>query len=383
MKTITREPGTQLILQQIRQNGPMPFREFVDLALYHPQYGYYNRKAPQRGRQGDYFTALQVSSLFPSIFAEALLQMRATLGTEQFTLVELGSGGGEFLEGVLKELESRNQLKGFQVWACERSRSARDLLSRRLSRFPKCRVLSSLEDIERIGGVEGCIFSNEFFDAISFHRLKFTGSTWQEIFVEEKNGQLVEAVGALSNPALLDTVDLSGLDFLEGQKIEIRPNISETWNAWGQLLTRGFVVTVDYGYPRHQLMSPRRLNGTVMCYHQHEANKNPFGFIGRQDITAHIDFTQLAEEGRRNGLEPVLFCSQGQFLTHMGQEKIQTFLSSAPPLEQPKRMAALQQLIHPDAMGEAFWMLIHQKETQLPAAFHPIPNRLRRLIPPR
>src|SRR5262245_40302319 len=134
----------ELIRQEIDRTGPINFARFVELALYHPKYGYYYQTAPRRGKAGDYFTSLQVSDLFPRIFANVIRQLRDALGTDSVSLIEVGAGDGEFLEGVLKNVESNS----LRVWAVERSASARDKLHKRLSRFPKCEVVSSFDDIE-------------------------------------------------------------------------------------------------------------------------------------------------------------------------------------------------------------------------------------------
>ena len=182
----------ELIRQEIERTGPLPFSKFVDLALYHPLYGYYNRRAPQRGASGDYFTSLQVSSLFPAVFARLFSSMKETLGSDQFSLIEVGCGDGEFLEGVLNELNAQKLSRGFRVWAVERSRPARDRLVKRLSRFDRCEVVESLGHVEWMGTLEGCIFSNEFFDATPFDRYTVQDGQWVETVVEIKNQQLVE-----------------------------------------------------------------------------------------------------------------------------------------------------------------------------------------------
>jgi SAM-dependent MidA family methyltransferase len=140
------------------------------------------------------------------------------------------------------------------------------------------------------------------------------------------------------------------------------------------------MMTVDYGYPRPFLYSPKRSQGTWQCFSEHQANQMPFERIGQQDITAHVDFTQIVEAGRLVGFEPSLFCSQGIFLSFAGTEHIEAYLKTLDPLEQKKRIGALQQLTHPDAMGEAFWVLVQSKETNLPEKLKAIPNRLKRLI---
>ncbi len=368
MKTKQTHPSSaeDLIRQEIERRGPMDFATFVDLALYHPTYGYYNQPSPRRGRAGDYFTSLQVGDIFPRIFADAILQMKETLGAEQFALIEVGAGNGEFLEGVLKSLaekraESKSSAGGFRVWAVERSRPARDLLYKKLSRFPRCEVVASMDDIDWMGTLEGCIFSNEFFDALPFERWRKNGKEWSDVRVDVKDGQLLE-VGA------------------EGHEVERRPQIPDIYKQWSAWLARGYVMTVDYGHPRESFLSPSRSNGTWMCYHKHRANKEILARIGDQDITSHVDFTQLVEEGKKAGFDPLLFCSQGVFLSYLGHRRLEAWLNEASEDEKRRRAAAVQQLIHPDAMGEIFWMLLQAKGVEMPPAFAQIPSRLRRLL---
>ncbi len=378
----------------------MDFDRFVDLALYHPLYGYYNQAAPRRGKAGDYFTSLQVGDLFPRIFAEAIIQLKETLGTEHFSLIEVGSGGGEFLEKVLTVLEEKARTEKKSIWgvrtyAVERSRTARDLLHKRLSRFSRCEVVASVNDIEWNGTLEGCIFSNEFFDALPFHRLRWRGKSWNEVVVSLKNGEIVEE--EIPHPVAFgdrplpegrgkngNSLSLQGEGWGEGigegHEITWRPGISQIYEEWSARLARGYVLTVDYGHPREAFFSPTRANGSWLCYHQHQANKNPFENIGEQDITAHVDFTQLVEAGKAQSFDPALFCSQGIFLSHVGQKQLEQWLATAPDAEKRHRTGAVQQLIHPDAMGEAFWVLLQNKGVEMPPAFAALPNRLRRLI---
>lgn len=372
-------PAGQLIKQEIRRSGPMTFRQFVELALYHPVHGYYHRARAQRGRQGDYFTSLQVSPLFPQIVADGLIQMWDHLGGEQFTLIEVGAGDGEFLRGVLEALDARGRAKGVKAWAVERGRSARERLWRALSRFPKCQIVPSLDEVEWMGAVDGCIVSNEFFDALAFHRLRFDGNAWVEIYVDVDGDRFIEKTGPLSNAALLDIPGFDNLPFEKDQEIEVRPEVGSFFDEWGRRLSRGYVLTFDYGHPRAQLYSPTRPKGTWLAYYQHQAVQDPFVRIGAQDLTAHVDFTQLVQAGESAGFLPRLFCSQGMYLTHVGQERIDKALRETSGPQRQSIAGAVKQLLHPDAMGEAFWTLVQSKDIDLPPGLSAIPNRLKRL----
>jgi SAM-dependent MidA family methyltransferase len=374
MKTQIKTDAALLIEQEVRLRGPMTFARFVEIALYHPRYGYYNRRAPQRGRAGDYFTAPQVGGLFARIFADLVLQMKESVGSDQFALIETGAGDGEFLHGVLTSLEARKQLKGLRVFAVERGRPAREKLWKMFSRFPKCQVVGSLEEIEVVGGVEGCFFSNELFDALPFHRLRLRKGAWQEIYVDVKDNALVETEGALTVPA-----PPVPSDAIEGQEIEVRPAVNDVYAEWGTFMNRGYVVTFDYGHPRATLQAPNRPQGTWLCYYKHQAHSDAFAHVGDQDMTAHVDFTQLAEAGRAHGFDPLLFCTQGIFLTHTGKDVIPAWLTDGGDDLRAQKTGALQQLVHPDAMGETFKVLVQSKDVEPPPVFAEIPNRLKRL----
>ena len=133
------------------------------------------------------------------------------------------------------------------------------------------------------------------------------------------------------------------------------------------MLARGYVLTVDYGHPRAVLLDPSRANGTAMAYYKHEARADILERAGEQDLTAHVDFTQLALAGSSHGWQPEFFCSQGVLLSTVGEPVIAQFLASAPEAERQKRAAAVRQLVHPSAMGEKFWTLLQIKDAQVPA----------------
>ncbi len=370
----------ELIRQEIARTGPLSFSKFMELALYHPLYGYYNRRAPQRGVQGDYFTSLQVSPLFPSVFARLVVSMQQTLGCEQFALIEVGCGDGEFLEGVLRELASQNAARGVRVWAVERSRSARDRLIKRLSRFDRCQVLEKLDQIEWMGTLEGCIFSNEFFDALPFDRYVVRDGRWREIAVAEQDGRLMEMERDANSGVQSELPSIVEWNLQPGHRIEYRSSIGAVFEEWSALLSRGYAVTVDYGHPRAVLLDSSRANGTAMAYYKHQARQDVLERSGDQDVTAHVDFTQLAQMGRLHGWQTDFFCSQGVFLSAVGESVIEKFLTDAPEAEKQRRAAAVRQLLHPDAMGEKFWTLLQSKDAPLPSVLANVSNRVKRLL---
>lgn len=370
----------ELIRQQIELHGPMTFAEFTEIALYHPKFGYYHRAAPQRGRAGDYYTSLQVSRLFPEIFADAILAMKETLGTDQFSLVEVGSGSGEFLHGVLTELTKRNQLRGFQVWSVEKSQSAREALRPMLTRFPKTRVISSMDEIDWMGSLEGCVFSNEFFDALPFHRVLWEQGELRELFVRESGGRLREEPGDPSTPGLADYLKERSVSLAEGQKAEICLSLDGVAAELDRVLSRGFLLTVDYGEPSADLYRETRTGGTLQVYRRHERREGPFEDIGECDLTALVDFGRLAALGERLAIRPLIFASQGSFLLNSGEAVLRGMIEGPDEASRIAAASQAQQLIHPNAMGSRFHVLVQGKNVGTPELSGGRLNRIHRLI---
>jgi SAM-dependent MidA family methyltransferase len=237
-------------------------------------------------------------------------------------------------------------------------------------------VVASIDDIEAVGGLEGVFISNEFFDALPFRRLRWKSGEWREIFIDKKDDSLIEKENDIAQTGL--PVFLTPLE--DGQEIEVRPALDRWVDNWGAMLTRGYVLTVDYGCPRHELVVPHRKNGTWRGYFEHQLQTDALAHIGRQDLTAHVDFTHLVEAGRRVAWEPALFASQGIFLSHVGAAVWEKALAQEDPAARAKVSSALQQLLHPEAMGESFSVLLQAKEAAVPTRFRDIPNRIRRVV---
>lgn len=187
--------------------------------------------------------------------------------------------------------------------------------------------------------------------------------TWNE-----ERESYEEITAELSHPSLEDYFIQQKVTLKEGQVAEINLDAIDWMKHVAQRLTRGYVITIDYGYPADELYASHRHEGTLMCYYQHTANDNPYQLIGEQDITTHVNFTALMEEGKRWGLEPVWFSTQSHFLMNSGilemlqeigldQMKNKDLFQD----EAIKMNRAIRQLIMPGEMGETFKVLVQQK----------------------
>lgn len=328
--------GNPALIEDIRGaiasgDGRITFEQFMDLALYHPKYGYYRSGGERIGKTGDYFTSVSVGPLFGKILAKQFMQFRRELGDPpEFEVIEIGGHRGQFQTDVLN--------------------AAADL---------RYRVVEVGDDLPR--RMVGCVFSNELFDALPVHRVKVDGGKWREIYVAtDATGGFIEALGELSTPRLREHLRDLPTHLMEGYRTEVNLRALDLLGEIAGRLECGFVLTIDYGHEREDYFAPQRRDGTLLCYHRHTKNDNPYTHIGEQDITTHVEFTSMIDQGRKLGLEPVLFTDQTHYLLQVGEAEIAEIVARTAG-QLSKERAAIHQLIHPELMGRTFKVLVQRK----------------------
>lgn len=344
-------PFTETVRAEIGRRGRVTFAEFMGWALTHPRHGYYTAGA-RTGRAGDFITNAQVP-LFGEALAEILVDMWDALGSARWTLIELGAGDGVLAERVLTALDRRGRARRVTTHLVEASPAARAAARRRLSRFGGVHLHAALADLEHTAGVEGCVYSNEFFDALPFHRLRGAAGGPEELFVTEGNGGLLETPGPLSDPALAALLSSAGISLEEGQETEVCPLVDAVQEELARVLARGFVLTVDYGGAAAEVHHPTRARGTRRTFSHHRVGDDPFRDVGEKDITAHVDFTRLARAGEERGFRTVFYGDQGSFLLAGAEGTLRAAIEAV-----PSRGREVQQLVHPAAFGEKFRVLV-------------------------
>jgi SAM-dependent MidA family methyltransferase len=368
--------GDPDLIREIRRDinasgGRITFERFMELVLYHPQFGYYLASggtgvsaydnintgteeacATNRiGKHGDYFTNVSVGPLFGKLLARQFLKFREELGNlAEFEVVEFGGHRGQLRADVLA--------------------AAPDL---------RYRVIEAGDPLPE--SIVGCVFSNEFLDALPVHVVQVKEGEWQEVYVTfpEIVGQaprlpssqqrqaerlpyneFVEVLGPLSTPRLADFLSDLPVQHMEGYRTEVNLRALDWLSDMAKRLKRGWIVTIDYGYERPEYFAPHRRDGTLLCYHQHTKSANPYAHVGEQDITAHVEFTSLIEHGKMLGFEPVLFTDQSHYLLEIGESEIAEIVERTAG-QLSKERAAIQQLLHPEMMGRTFQVLVQRK----------------------
>lgn len=324
--------------RRIEAEGPLSFRDFMEEVLYNPQFGYYSSTRNPIGRQGDFFTSSDLDPVFGKLLARKFAQMASAIGAapEAFTIIELGAGRGLLAREIL-------QHHRFPYCVVERSAAMRERQREALRDF----------DVHWLDGlppnVTGCIFSNEFFDALPVRRIVRRGGALREIYV---TGEFTEVEGDLQEPM---DVPLS-----EGQLADINTDAAQWIRRIAGSLNRGYHLAIDYGYQDREFYA--RPRGTLMCYWQHQAIEDPYIRIGEQDITSHVNFSDLIREGTAVGLTTETFTTQMDFLIQLGVLQELEALVPAQTAEAIQRVMAMKKLILPGGMGERFKVLVQRRD---------------------
>ncbi len=369
MTNISDNRLASLLQKQIEAAGGLPFVTFMEQCLYHPQYGYYMTNRQRIGKTGDFFTSSSVHALFGGLIARQLVQMDELLGEEAFQVVEQGAGEGHLALDILDALAaSAPQLyQRLSYTLVERGPESRQ---RQAATLEKHAARVSWCDEQEWTLEQGCYLSNELVDAFPVHLLEKHDGQFQEVFVaNQPDGSFTEELRDLSTPALTDYFEWLGTAPLEGNRAEANLIAPHWMRGVGERIQKGFALTIDYGYPSEELYAPYRRTGTLMCYHRHQADDNPYDKVGEKDLTAHVDFTALQKAGEEAGLKSLWFGEQYRFLMSLGFVEELMALEAKTSDEQEARALrlTLKNLIMPDAgMGEIFKVLVQGKNVGQP-----------------
>lgn len=349
---------------RISANGQITFAEYMEACLYDPKHGYYS--SVKRARFADYYTSVDVHPIFGRLLARQLDQMWRILDQpSQFVIVESGAGIGRLAKHILDF--AAKQLPDFygalRYITVDRSAMRRTVQATTLAtHFAAGRAESSVELPANIAA--GCFLSNELFDAMPVHRVVQQSGELHEIYVAVNNdGKFIEKIGAISIPHILEYFARQEIKLQEGQHVEINLDACMWIFDAARRLNRGFVLTIDYGYPARELYNPHRMNGTLLAYRDHKVSEDYYAAPGEQDLTAHVNFTALELWGKDAGLETIGLVPQSRFLLSLGRENQFADLYDEGQSETDRVRAQLQlsSLIHPEGMGETFQVFTQQK----------------------
>lgn len=302
----------EVIIQKIKTEGPISFHDFMGMALYYPKLGYYNTYKDKIGPDGDYYTSPNLTPLFGTLIGVQLEEMWKNLGENPFTVVELGAGTGLLCHDILDYLKTNEKLyHSLNYYIVEQSPAMRE--KERAHLYEKITWFNSLDELPEI---IGCFLSNELFDNIPVHKVEMTDEL-MEVFVDY-NAIGFKEVLMTGNKNLSNYLTDLNVVLPKNFRTEINLDAISYIKEIASRLKKGYVITIDYGYESNELYHEQRSNGTLLCYHKHKTNSDPYIHIGEQDITAHVNFSALSHWGLMNGLEICGLTSQANFLLSLG-----------------------------------------------------------------
>jgi SAM-dependent MidA family methyltransferase len=355
----------------------MTVAAFMDLALYHPELGYYARAARRSGRAGDFFTSVDVGPLFGELLEHQLSEMFSILQSRLpnpepcFDLVEAGAGNGRLAADILRAARDRSPVfyRSIRLHLVEVSAAAQSAQAATLGEDAHTLVWS---DSTLPSAFEGVLIANELLDALPVHQVVMREDGLREVYVVAPVGHegLALTEGPLSTPALNEYLERLGVAMQPGWRIEVSLQAVDWIRDAAQRLRRGFIVLIDYGHEAHELFSPTHAAGTLTTFTRHRSTGPESPGVpawlrspGNQDITSHVDFTSLRDAAESEGLETLGFMDQTYFLLGLLPDISNVHAMSS----QQSAINNLKTLILPGGLGSTHKVMIFGKGVGAPA----------------
>jgi SAM-dependent MidA family methyltransferase len=292
------------LLRKLLVQSDLPFRDFVELALYHPVLGYYVQARSPIGREGDFITSPVLSPLFSATLSELIGEFLRRSGDGVSQVVDVGCGDGALISALARNWPTRAAFFG---------------VDRSLSRVQGQAGVTFVSSLGEIPSADTrLLISNELFDALPFGRFVQRDDHLQELWVTERDGALDwtehEASGSYE-----DYFAERGVALESGQFADVSLDWANLYEDLCRFVPRGLIVTFDYGLPESKLFRGRmRRFGTAAAYSRQRVSRNLLSDPGEQDLTAHINFDDLRRTGERHGFTTRFFDIQAKFLLTLG-----------------------------------------------------------------
>lgn len=341
----------------------MSFERYMQLALYHDNLGYYTRGEQNIGKEGDFITSVSVGHSFGTILAHRIHDYWQKLNKPAgFHLIELAANNGQLSFDILSETERSfpDLYHTLSYHICEHLPVMMRTQAEKLAKFPgKLEQHTHLDQL-RNRELTGIILSNELIDAMPVRLIQKQEDTWIELKVDSDGDLFSFIAKPIGDQELLQFINRLPQDLPAGYTTEYRPGLKGFCEALSGILNEGMVITIDYGYTHQTFYAPHRITGTLRTYRGHQAGEAPLEDPGQMDITAHVDFTQLAEAFISAGFGLTDFVPQTSYLTNHGRQWLQG-LEDAPIEARQKSIRQFQTLTHPSMMGRQFLVMECEK----------------------
>jgi len=367
MSALPAQPSlSQRIRQEIRAaSGAIPFHRFMELALYAPGLGYYERQSERVGRNGDFHTSVGVGPLLGELLGHYFGQVVGQWDRPSI-LVEAGAHDGRLAADVLGHLRQWGPPSSPDLWLVEPSTDRRRWQEKNLSQFAgRVHWVADLEQLVELfpEGITGVIYSNELLDAFPVHRLSWSRcqKSWQVFGVVESGDYFEWRMFSLDwlgiDSSLCPQVPTELAEVLpDGFITEICPLATHWWSSAARLLRNGRLLTMDYGLETEEFLAPHRERGTLRTYQRHHVGDGLLQNPGQQDLTAHVDLGRIQTAGESMGLTTFFSGSQRLWLTRQMENTLPRVGRTFPTWDS-NRVRQFQTLTHPDHFGRSFRVL--------------------------
>ncbi len=355
------------VLRNMLQYGDLSFRDFMELALYHPEFGYYARGQNPVGRDADYVTAPVLSPVFSFAISNLVRDFVRRNEGGVCSIVDIGCGDGGLIESIARSVGGWQLAVGGEVRFFGVDRSLERVPPPTANCPPPTSYVRTIDELPRDGA--HLFFSNELYDAFPFARLVQRGEHVHELWVKERDGVL-DWTEHEAPVAYDDYFAERGIELAEGQFADV----SLEWEAFyadvAKFLQRGLIVTIDYGHPADKLFSSRaRRFGTAAAYAGHRVSRDLLANPGEQDLTAHINFSDLERAGSRHGASTVFFDRLAKFLLGLRITDHELFRpvhelsieNAEQGVELMQAREEARRLVLPDGIGEEMRVLVQEK----------------------
>lgn len=351
----------EIIHDEIRRDGPIPFSRFMELCLYHPQKGYYRKNFLPIGKSGDFYTSPCVHKLFGHILAKQIKELIELISDDEISIIEAGAGRGHLARdiGEYFKLYEKALQKKINLIIIEPHIPFRDIQYKELKDFYNKVEFAGLPD--NLPVLSGVFYSNELFDAFPVEVLVKEHGELKQIYIDCDGKVFFEKKDAVTDEVSAFLKEYS-IEIPDNFRTEIAPSITGFYRKALNKIKTGASLTIDYGYSQKEYLSERRNRGTLMGYYRHTAVDDPYIRAGEQDLTAHVNFSILKSLGEAEGFFTAGYTEQEYFLMGAGfieeAERLKANLSAA---EYENEIKKAKTLVMPGGMGSIFKVLLQEK----------------------
>nr|WP_263325733.1 SAM-dependent methyltransferase [Neobacillus sp. Marseille-Q6967] len=337
-------------------NQLISYADYINAALYHPELGYYMKPKQKIGSQGDFITTSNVSDIYGRMLAKWFSYICKHNNLES-VFCEIGAGNGRFAHAFLEEWHETVKMPLTYI-IVESSPYHRKLQNELLNDYS----FIQLEKLTELNRFEGMVFSNELFDALPVHVIEKHNGEMYEVMIGMEHDSLMEKNVPVTNPQIFSFLQESGLRLKDNQRIEVPLLMEKVLEDISHILSKGIVVTADYGYSTEDWELPSRSKGSLRGYFQHKMMDNVLEHPGEMDITAHIHFDWLIKKGKQLELNFLSKLRQDEFLLKAGiLKELQNHYDPNPFSAVSKRNRAIRSLIMPSGISSYFHIVIQEK----------------------